>query len=324
MAMQSVFRFHLIMAISVWLVWLMLGGQRAVLALIENWPISLTMVFGSFIAGATSEGGGAVAFPVFTKVLKIDPAQAKVFSLAIQSVGMTAASLLILRMRVAVDWWVVRWVSLAGIPGILLGTLWLAPMLSAPAVKLSFTLLVTSFAVTLFVLNRGERSVHAQVPLRGRRELVLIMLAGLVGGVFSGLVGNGIDIVSFSVLVLLFHVSEKVATPTSVVLMAINSLMGFALHGFHLGTFSGAVVDWWLAALPIVVIGAPLGAMLCAHLDRVSIARFLLFLITIELFTSLWLIPIDQPLAMGGGLVMFVFTGLYAWMYRVRRYQPTF
>ncbi|MFM8770959.1 MAG: sulfite exporter TauE/SafE family protein, partial [Candidatus Kapaibacterium sp.] len=35
------------------------------------WPAALTMVFGSFIAGASAEGGGAIAFPVFTLLLKI-------------------------------------------------------------------------------------------------------------------------------------------------------------------------------------------------------------------------------------------------------------
>lgn len=320
--MSSAFRFHAAIAACAWLAWLFFGGERALLALVENWPVSLTMVFGSFIAGATSEGGGAVAFPVFTKLLHIDPAQAKVFSLAIQSVGMTAASLLIIRMRVAVDWWVVAWASLAGVPGILFGTLVLSELLSAPAIKLSFTLLVSSFAVTLFALNRGHRKVHAEVPERGRRELGLVLLAGLIGGMFSGLVGNGIDIVTFSLLVLLFRVSEKVATPTSVVLMAINSLVGFYLHGVHLGNFQGEVVSWWLAALPIVVIGAPLGAMLCAHMDRVSIARFLLVLIAIEFTTSLILIPINGQLALGTGFALLVFAGVYALMYRTRRYQP--
>jgi hypothetical protein len=55
------------------------------------WVVRLS--FGSMIAGGTSLGGGAVAFPVFTKVLHITPYDAKVFSLAIQSVGMSAASL---------------------------------------------------------------------------------------------------------------------------------------------------------------------------------------------------------------------------------------
>ena len=316
-------QFHAAIALSAWLAWWWFGGAQALQAIQDNWPISLTMVFGSFIPGATSEGGGAIAFPVFTKLLHIAPGDAKVFSLAIQSVGMTAASLLIVLLRVPVEWWVIRWASLAGIPGMLVGAVWLAPLLSSPAIKLSFTLLVSSFAVTLFALNRGIRDVNPQVPRRGRVELRLVLLAGFIGGCFSGLVGNGIDIVTFSLMVLLFRVCEKVATPTSVILMAINSLVGFYLHGVHLQAFTPQVMDWWLAAIPVVVVGAPLGAMLCARLHRVTIARFLILLISIELVTSLILIPIDSSLALGSAVALLVFGGIYAAMYHTDVYEPS-
>jgi hypothetical protein len=45
------------------------------------------MVFGALVAGLTSEGGGAVAFPVMTLALGIQPAVARDFSLMIQSCG---------------------------------------------------------------------------------------------------------------------------------------------------------------------------------------------------------------------------------------------
>jgi hypothetical protein len=45
------------------------------------------MVFGATIGGMTSEGGGAVAFPVMTLALGIKPAVARDFSLMIQSCG---------------------------------------------------------------------------------------------------------------------------------------------------------------------------------------------------------------------------------------------
>ena len=58
----------------------------------ENYFMSLTMCLGSFIAGATSEGGGAIAYPVMTLgPWKIAPLIARDFSLMIQSVGMIAA-----------------------------------------------------------------------------------------------------------------------------------------------------------------------------------------------------------------------------------------
>ncbi len=65
--------FSAIIAVIVWLVWFKLAGPFPFAYIQNHWEISLTMVFGSLIAGATSEGGGAVAFPVFTKLLHIFP-----------------------------------------------------------------------------------------------------------------------------------------------------------------------------------------------------------------------------------------------------------
>jgi len=48
----------------------------------------LTMVVGSIIAGMTSEGGGAVAFPVNSLLLHIETEVARDFSLMVQSCGL--------------------------------------------------------------------------------------------------------------------------------------------------------------------------------------------------------------------------------------------
>ncbi len=315
--------FHALLAATVWLIWWYAGGGCELVGLIERqWPVTLTMVFGSFIAGATSEGGGAIAFPVFTKLLEIHPADAKVFSLAIQSVGMTSASLVIVAMRVPVEWRVILWASLAGIPGMLLGAAVIAPLLTPAFIKLSFTLLVTSFAVTLYALNRDIRLCHEHMPSRNPIALGVVAAAGFIGGVMSGLVGNGIDIITFSVIVLLFRISEKVATPTSVILMAINSIVGFALHAWFIGGFTAEIQDWWLSAIPVVVVGAPLGAIVCSRLDRHIIAKFLIGLIFIEFVTSLWLIPMTPSLLLSSSLLLALFTGVYYWMYRFDRYEP--
>ncbi len=45
------------------------------------------MIFGAMIGGATSEGGGAVAFPVMTLALGIPPSIARDFSMMCQSCG---------------------------------------------------------------------------------------------------------------------------------------------------------------------------------------------------------------------------------------------
>ena len=50
---------------------------------------------------------------------------------------------------------------------------------------------------------------------------------GFVGNAFLGVAGSGINICSFACLALFFCVSEKTSTVMSVVLMGVNTTMGF-------------------------------------------------------------------------------------------------
>ena len=59
-----------------------------------HYPMAITMLVGSFIGGATSEGGGAVAFPVMTLVLHLSPSVARDFSMMIQCCGKLFNSIL--------------------------------------------------------------------------------------------------------------------------------------------------------------------------------------------------------------------------------------
>jgi len=315
-------RFNIIVASVVWFVWIvLLGPADAISYVTSNWEISVTMIFGSLIAGATSEGGGAVAFPVFTKILEIHPHDAKVFALAIQSVGMTAASLFIVAARVTVDWRVILWAGLGGIPGIIIGSGILAPISHPSLIKLTFTMLVSSFAISLLFINRRNKSRHPRIPKYGFNERSVLFVTGIIGGILSGLVGNGIDIITFSVMVLLFRISEKVATPTSVILMATNSIVGFALHLFVYDDFSEVVKGYWLAAIPIVVIGAPIGAMFCARFSRETIVHILLSLIAIEFVSSLIIIPLNYSLILYSSFLLMFFSLMYYWMCRIRTYE---
>lgn len=68
-----------------------------------RYALSVTMVFGAFIAGSTSEGGGAVAFPVMTLLLHISPEVSRDYSLMIQSVGMASSSFAIMWMKIKIE-----------------------------------------------------------------------------------------------------------------------------------------------------------------------------------------------------------------------------
>ena len=305
----------LLIASFVWSVWFVLLGPTSIINILQAyWPITLTMLFGSMVAGGTSMGGGAVAFPVLTKLLEVPPHEAKIFALAIQSVGMTAATLTIIAMKTKIDWRLIWWASNGGLIGIVIGTLLLEPRLPPDFIRLSFTMMTSSFGlVMVFIqLRNSERCILH--PFWGHQERAIWWTTGFVGGIISGLVGSGIDIFAFSVMVLLFQMCESISTPTSVALMAINAIAGFVLHGLFLNDFGFPVREYWLASVPIVVVGAPIGAILCSYAQRHHIAIVLLGLIFTELVSSLLLIPLTWNSLLASICVLIGFLCFYIWI----------
>ena len=256
----------------------------------ENWFMSVTMVFGSFIAGASAEGGGAVAFPVMTLIYRIPPAVARNFSFAIQSIGMTAAAWLIIRNRYKIEYKYLVPASIGGTAGIILGTYYLVPLIPVPFVKMLFVTFWLSFGIVLYYINHiDKRLVVDSLKNLPVLDFMLLVIVGIFGGGLSSMLGSGLDIFSFSYITMRYHLSEKVATPTSVVIMAINTVIGFALHALVINDFGAQEFHYWLVCIPVVVWGAPLGAYFISGKTRHFIARFLYLIIAAQ-FAGAWFI----------------------------------
>jgi uncharacterized membrane protein YfcA len=240
------------------------------------------MVFGSFIAGGTAEGGGAVAFPVFTLLLNIEPFVAKNFSLAIQSIGMTSASLIILGLKIPIEKKAILYSIIGGILGMLIGTFLLQNIFSPKILKLLFVSIWLGFGFALFKINRLDtRKIKENIQFKKNDKLKLILF-GFVGGIITSFFGNGIDILTFCLMTLYFNLSEKVATPTSVIIMTILTIFGFLLHVFVIKNFPKEAFNYWLCCIPVVVIFAPLGAYIVSLLNRKVIAHFLYSVLIIQ------------------------------------------
>ena len=127
--------------------------------------MSITMIFGSFIAGATSEGGASVAFPVMTLGFGIKPSVARDFSFMIQSVGMTAAAFSIIFMRVKIEYKSIIYCSIGGLFGIIICLQYISHHLQPAFSKMYFVSIWFSFAFSLFWLNRThDRKVYDIIP----------------------------------------------------------------------------------------------------------------------------------------------------------------
>lgn len=258
----------------------------------NNWFMTVTMIFASFIAGATAEGGGAVAFPIMTLLFNIPPVIARNFSLAIQSCGMTAAAFFLIHRQTPIEKTYLFLCSFGGIGGMIIGTYWLAPYLAPAYTKMFFVSLWLSFGAVLFYLNtQKKRQVKAKLPKLDASEKIFLTSIGILGGVVSSLAGSGLDILSFSVVTTRYHLSEKIATPTSVCLMAGNSLVGFLLHSRILKDFGGQEFNYWLVSIPVVIFFAPLGANYISNKTRGFIANLLYMVLLIQFICACLIVP---------------------------------
>ncbi len=253
--------------------------------------MSITMVFGSFIAGGSSEGGGAIAFPVMTLVFKIHPAEARNFSLAIQSIGMIAATLWIIARKVPIEKTYLKLASIGATAGIIIGSYFIAPYTPPAYAKMLFVSFWLSFGITLFIVTYyRKRNVRDLLPDLNKSQKFELVIIGLIGGILSAILGSGIDICTFAFVTMKYKLSEKVATPTSVVLMASNALVGFLLHQFIIGDIAPVVYNYWLVCIPVCLLGAPLGAFVVSKAKRLHIINFLCIIILVQFLGAIFII----------------------------------
>lgn len=241
--------------------------------------VSLTMVFGSFVAGFTALGGGAVSFPVLTKVLGYSVADARVFGVLIQSVGMTSASLFLLRRHgLRLIDAPVRSYLAGSVAGALLG--FAAITLDGPTAKAVFSAFILCFGLVA-LWGRG---------LSLRPNLAALAAAGLLGGVLSHNIGTGADGVFFILSVLLFGADTRETIWRSILIMAATSLVLAGLN-ISLGTISSLVWWSWVFAAPVVIFGAAFGAALTGRVGPGVLKWAFVLLALVECgWTVRWLV----------------------------------
>ncbi|CAJ0598908.1 unnamed protein product [Cylicocyclus nassatus] len=283
-----------------------------------RWQMPLIMILGALVAGMTSEGGGAVAFPSMTLGLHIDPVTARDFSLLMQSVGMMCALTVVLIMRVQIEQRAVLFGTLGSVPGIIFGFkfvslcvqlnlvyFWFDPLLDASQKKMLFVSIWASFAIALFILNsHKKRKTYPKIPDFKPWKAVVLAATGFVGGIFTAFAGSGVDICIFSMITLLFRVTEKTATPTTVVLMGLNSMVGGYYRLIWEGDVTKLAIEYLQVSIPVGVTLAPFGSFLGSHFHRQVLACFVYVLELLSLLGFLITGPPLYLIACGGAIIL--------------------
>jgi len=289
---------------AAWAAIVLLGGHAG--AVSSHWPIALAMAIGSYFAGSTPMGGGAIGFPVLVLILGEPATLGRDFSLAVQSIGMTSASIYILVTRRPLERTLLAWTLLGVTVATPLAAAFAAGRVSDLWIKLLFAVIWCSFGIMHFVKMREIVAVKGVTRTSTTLDREIGLAVGVIGGALAALVGVGVDMVLYAALVLLYRADLKVAIPTSVIAMAYASLVGTASHA-ALGALDPAIFGHWIAAAPVVALGAPLGALVVQRLPRAPTLLIVSALCVVQYLWMLWRTePRGAALAFAlGGVVVF-------------------
>ena len=305
------------------------------------YPLSLAMIPGSMIAGCTPLGGGVVAFPVTVLLIKLQPAQGRDFSLIIQSVGMTAASFLILVSKPHLcHVWLILWSLLSAIGGMIVG--FSIPM-EGFAVNVIYTTSILCFALAYMYRNilmgSGNSTENATqagclrtVPreagalLNGNFDLQSnpiaaffgnrlpvaliagVCICGFYGGLLSAKLGSGADMMAYMFGVFVWNTSVPKGAELPDNMLTASSVLimaGCSIAGTVLRSLSGGmsqeVMLCWAACVPVVVMGAPIGSLVLTP-KRTETLRRCFYVLALVQFVTFAILKIR------GNLLAWMFT----------------
>lgn len=203
-------------------------------------------IFMGFTLGLLGGGGSILTVPVLVYVFGIDPVLATAYSLFV--VGGTALSGSFRKYREGLVNW--NMALIFGIPSLL--AVFLTRYLMIPAIpdhlftlmEIEFTkdvAIMVFFGMVMLIASysmiRNGRKIDP--PKIKKPRISLVIAEGLVVGVVTGLVGAGGGFLIVPALVLLVGMPMKEAVGTSLVIIAIKSLLGFTGD-----IASGQMIDW--------------------------------------------------------------------------------
>lgn len=255
--------------------------------------IALAVLIGVSL-GLLGGGGSIMTVPILRYVLGMEAHRAIALSLLV--VGATSAAAVIPHARRGRVRWRTGFVfGLAGMTGAYLAGR-VAHFIPAGVLLVGFGLMMFATAIAML---RGRKQRSPAIAASAELPVAKVLGEGLVVGAVTGLVGAGGGFLVVPALVLLGGLPMEAAVGTSLVVIAMKSLAGFA------GYLGHTEIDWTVGLLVsgAAVAGSFAGSALA---DRVAPERLRKAFGWFVIVMALFILAQEVPQAFGAGASMAV------------------
>lgn len=227
------------------------------------------------VLGLIGGGGSILTVPVFVYLLGIDPLQATAYSLFV--VGLTALTGAIRNMRKKlIDFKVAILFSIPAFIAVYIARKFIMPALPEElftvfdftvsrdfGIMIFFAIIMLLAAFSMIRDKKKEIEKEAKEVKEVKGKTFWVILEGAGVGLLTGIVGAGGGFLIIPALVLLAKLPMKSAVATSLLIIAVKSLIGF------IGDIQNLNIDWlFLAKFSVFsILGIFLGIYLNKYID---------------------------------------------------------
>ncbi|AZA82898.1 permease [Chryseobacterium lactis] len=219
--------------------------------------------------GLIGGGGSILTVPVLVYLFGLDALLATEYSLFIVGVSSIVGSFSYFK-KGLVDFKIALIFGVPSVISIFLTRIYLLPFIPDTIITIhDFTITRSVFLLLLFaglMILASYKMIRIQAPSEVEQEgnkTLWAMVQGAVVGILTGLVGAGGGFMIIPALVNLLKVSMKIAIGTSLVLISLNSLIGF------FSSVNGTKINWniLISITAIAIIGILIGSQLSKKID---------------------------------------------------------
>lgn len=249
------------------------------LNLVKKFEMDVITIVGYFgalligiILGLIGGGGSILTVPVLVYILTIDPVLATAYSLFVVGASSLVGAIQSAKKKM-VDYKTAVVFAIPALTAVFITRRFVVPAIPDQLFSVGDFVVTKSIAIMIFFalimlaasysMIKGGKDTEDETVVPVKFNYPLILAEGIVVGFLTGIVGAGGGFLIIPALVLLAKLPMKKAVATSLLIIAVKSLIGF------IGDIGNAVIDWpfLLTFTSISIVGIFFGLYFSKFID---------------------------------------------------------